>query len=352
LAPAHGNGEIAPGWFSMLLGTGSEKQKESSDVKEHTGERIAFFGGKGGVGKTTCSAAYALALAEKGRRTLLVSTDPAHSLGDLLNVRTGDEACQVRDFLYVREIDPERASRRYLEEAKENMRGLAAPRLWNEVERQMDFAAASPGADEAALFDEMVSVILEAEGAYDRIVFDTAPTGHTLRLLSLPELMGVWIEGMLARRRKTRELRKMLHNASGLADDDQPEDRVYALLQRRKNRFASARKRLLDPSFTSFYFVVNPERLSILEAFKARNLLNKYGIPVGGVVVNRVIPEQADGAFLAQRREQEKVHLQEVEKRFGDLPLLHIPLEPKDIQGMEGIRAVSERFRRENFGGI
>jgi arsenite-transporting ATPase len=328
------------------------REKESSDVKGHTGERIAFFGGKGGVGKTTCSAAYALSLAEKGQRTLLVSTDPAHSLGDLLNVRIGDESLKVGDFLYVREIDPERASRRYLEEVKENMRELAAPRLWKEVERQMDFAAASPGADEAALFDEMVSVILEAEGAYDRIVFDTAPTGHTLRLLSLPELMGVWIEGMLARRRKTRDLQRMLHNASGLADDDQPEDRVYALLQRRKNRFASARERLLDPAYTSFYFVVNPERLSILEAFNARKMLNKYGIPVGGVVVNRVIPQQADGAFLAQRRKQEKLHLKEVEERFGDLPLLYIPLEPEDIQGIAGVRTISERFRRESFGGI
>lgn len=373
MASAHGNGEIALGWFSVLLGAGLrcklsifqrttspdsdwlliwKRQKESLDVNEYTGERIAFFGGKGGVGKTTCSAAYALSLAEKGRRTLLVSTDPAHSLGDLLDVLIGDESLKVGDFLYVREIDPERASRRYMEEVKKNLRDLAAPKLWKEVERQMDFAAASPGADEAALFDEMVSVILEAERDYDRIVFDTAPTGHTLRLLSLPELMGVWIEGMLARRRKTRELQRMLNNASGLTDDDQPEDRVYALLQRRKNRFASARERLLDPAFTSFYFVVNPEKLSILEASKAREILNKYGIPVGGVVVNRVIPEEADGDFLAQRRKQEKMHLKEVEERFGDLPLLYIPLEPEDIQGFAGLRKISERFQRESFGGI
>lgn len=328
------------------------REKESYKVKDPTGERIAFFGGKGGVGKTTCSAAYALSLAERGLRTLLVSTDPAHSLGDLLGVRVGDETLQVEGGLCVREIDPEGAVHRYLAEVKDNLRGLAAPRLWKEVERQMDFASASPGADEAALFDEIVSVILEAENTYDRIVFDTAPTGHTLRLLSLPELMGVWIEGMLARRRKTREWQRMLHNASGLADDDQPEDRVYTLLQRRKNRFAYARERLLNPSYTSFYFVVNPERLSILEAFKAREMLNKYGVSVGGTVVNRILPAEADGAFLAQRREQEKRYLQEVEKRFGDLPAVHIPLEPEDIQGIDGIRRIAERFQRERFGGI
>ena len=165
-------------------------------MKEHTGERIDFLGGKGGGENDLLRRLCACRWRKRDGGTLLVSTDPAHSLGDLLSVRIGDEACQVTECSTCGNRSGG-ASRRYLEEVKDNMRGLAAPRLWKEVERQMDFASASPGADEAALFDEIVSVILEAEKAYDRIVFDTAPTGHTLRLL-LPELMGVWIEGMLA----------------------------------------------------------------------------------------------------------------------------------------------------------
>jgi arsenite-transporting ATPase len=328
----------------MLLG----KKKTNRSRKE----TIAFFGGKGGVGKTTCSAAYASALAKRGLKTLLVSTDPAHSVGDLLEVKAGADPVQVADHWWVREIDPVEASRRYMAEVKGNLRGLAAPGLWQEVERQMDFAAASPGADEAALFDDMVSTILSAESEYDRIVFDTAPTGHTLRLLSLPELMGVWVEGMLARRAKTQELHRMWHNVAGVSESEQPKDRVYELLERRKNRFAAARERLLDSGSTSFYFVLNPERLSILESAMAMDLLEKYGVSTGGIVVNRVLPEEADGTFLAKRREQEARYLAEIAERFAERPQLRIPMEPEDIRGLDGVAKIAERMERAHFGSL
>ncbi|QKG83698.1 ArsA family ATPase [Kroppenstedtia pulmonis] len=329
----------------MLLRRQGKKEKPSSFRPR---ERIAFFGGKGGVGKTTCSASYAVALAEQGNRTLLVSTDPAHSAGDLLNIKAGSQPVKVTDHLWLQEISPEEASRRYMMEVKENMRGLAAPGLWKEVERQMDFAAASPGADEAALFDEMVSIILSTESEYDHVVFDTAPTGHTLRLLSLPELMGVWVEGMLARRKKTQELHRMLNHVTEIREE--PKDQVYQILERRKNRFAAARKRLLNPNMTAFYFVLNPERLSIMESAKAMGLLDQYGIPIGGILVNRVLPCEAEGAFLIRMREQQQKYLQEIEKHFGHLPQLSIPLEPEEIQGLEGVRRLAVRMQNESFG--
>lgn len=332
----------------MLLALFGKKEKRSQ--RSTKGEKIAFFGGKGGVGKTTCSASYATALAGRGYKTLLVSTDPAHSVGDLLEVEAGSDPVRVTDHLWVREIDPEEASRGYLEEVKGNLKEMAAPGLWQEVERQMDFAAVSPGADEAALFDEMVSVILSAESEYDRIVFDTAPTGHTLRLLSLPELMGVWVEGMLSRRRKTQELHRMLHNVAGVSEE--PKDRVYELLEGRKNRFASARERLLNPEMTSFYFVLNPERLSILESAKAMELLAKYDVPVSGILVNRVLPEDADGSFLAKRREREKVYLEEIERRFDSLPRTRIPLWPEDIRGLSGVETIARLLEADGFGSL
>lgn len=351
MAPEDGHGEITSGRIPMLLAWFGKKDRvKEKGKKRESSERIAFFGGKGGVGKTTCSASYAVALAQKGYRTLLVSTDPAHSVGDLLEVKAGSDPVSVADNLWVREMDPETAARRYMDEVKENLRGLAAPELWKEVERQMDFAAASPGADEAALFDDMVGTILEAESVYDRIVFDTAPTGHTLRLLSLPELMGVWVEGMLARRRKTRELHRMLNHVSGVGDE--PQDRVHEILERRKNRFAAARERLLNPEVTSFYFVLNPERLSILESAKAMKLLHKYEVPVGGVVVNRVLPPDADGDFLAQRREQETAYLEEIEERFGEWPQVRIPMKPRDIRGLEGVREIAALLTRHGFGSL
>ncbi|SMO84014.1 ArsA family ATPase [Melghirimyces algeriensis] len=313
-------------------------------------ERITFFGGKGGVGKTTCSVAYAVALAQRGYQTLLVSTDPAHSLGDLLELKTAAEPVHVTAHLWVQEIDPEKVSQQYIEEVKQNMKGLAAPGVLREAERQMDFALASPGADEAALFDAMVSVILAAESDYDRIVFDTAPTGHTLRLLTLPELMGVWVEGMLSRRKKTQELHRMFQHVS--RGSEEPKDRVYELLERRKNRYTSARKRLLNPKITSFYFVLNPERLSILESEKAMKLLKKYGVPVSGILVNRVIPDDADGTFLAGRRAIENGYLQEIEKRFAKLSRTVIPLYPDEIRGLNGVERVAKVLEADGFGTL
>jgi len=302
--------------------------------------RLAFFGGKGGVGKTTCSAAFALALAERGYRTLLVSTDPAHSTGDLLEVTGGEQPVNVKENLWLKEIDAEAASDRYIREVKQQLQGLTAPGLWKEVERQMDFAAASPGAEEAAQFDEMVGTILEADGSYDHLVFDTAPTGHTLRLMSLPELMGVWIEGMIARRKKTQDLNRMFSNIAGT--DVEPEDRVYEILQRRKNRFAAVREALHNPDVTSFYFVLNPERLSIVETEKAMNLLHKYGVPVKGIVVNRVLPKEADGVFIAKRREQERAYVKNIAERFQGISKIYIPMKPTDIRGLDSLRAISE----------
>lgn len=331
----------------MLLGGRLGKKARAANASVHAVKeqtfRITFFGGKGGVGKTTCSSAYALSLASGGYRTLLVSTDPAHSLSDLFEVAIDHDLLQVKDNLWVREIDPETASKRYMAEVKRNLHGLAAPALWREVERQMDFAAASPGADEAALFDEMVSTILEAQGVYDRLVFDTAPTGHTLRLLSLPELMGVWIEGMIARRKKTQDLHRMMESIAGT--EVEPQDHVYEMLQKRKNRFAAVRELLLDETVTSFCFVLNPERLSIIESAKALAVLRKYEVPIRGLIVNRVLPEEADGAFFAQRREQEQVYLREIEDRFPRLQKLYIPMKPSDIRGLEGLGEIASQFR-------
>ena len=227
----------------------------------HPHSRITFFGGKGGVGKTTCSAAYAYGAAMAGHRTLLVSTDPAHSLGDLLETSVGDEPKQLLPDLWVRELNPEKAAKKYLDEVRSNLRRLASPHLWAEVERQLDIASASPGADETALFDELVRIIIDADGHYDHVVFDTAPTGHTLRLLSLPELLGIWVEGMLMRREKVQQMNRMWNNIVGVREERT--DPVYQLLLQRKNRFAQARHILLDAQQTTFFFVINPEQLPI-----------------------------------------------------------------------------------------
>ncbi|HET7628853.1 MAG TPA: ArsA family ATPase [Bacillales bacterium] len=300
-------------------------------------KKVVFFGGKGGVGKSTVSAAYALQSANSGRNTLLVSTDPAHNTGDIFGVDIGGTIQQVRPRLAACEIDSEKESKHYLAGVKENLRNLVKPSMKQEVFRQIDMAGSAPGADEAALFDRIVSLILDESVNYDRLVFDTAPTGHTIRLLTLPELMGVWIEGMLQRRRKFQN-----DYSRWLGDGEAPDDPVYDLLNRRKERFRRVREILLDDGQTGFVFVLNPERLPIMETKKAVHQLSHHDLRVHTLVVNKVLPDEVDGTFFRKRKQREQEYLEMITEWFGDQQVIHIPLLEEDIHDFDALNEVSK----------
>ncbi|MEW8972252.1 MAG: ArsA family ATPase, partial [Mesobacillus sp.] len=285
-------------------------------------KKIYFIGGKGGVGKSTTSAAMALLLAKKEKRILLVSTDPAHNTGDLFHRNfTGGKIERATRNLDVLEIDSEQESRNYINGVKGNLKGLVKATMLEEVNRQIDMAASSPGAEEAALFDKITSLVLEEIANYDAIVFDTAPTGHTIRLLTLPELMGVWMDGLLERRKKVNE-----NYAQWMNDGEIVDDPLYDKLNERKNRFKRVREILLDGTQTEYIFVLNAERLPILETVKAIETLHHHGIHVNSIVVNKVIPEEADGRFMAQRRSNERLYLDEIEEKFKNQRQIFLPL--------------------------
>lgn len=308
--------------------------------------RYLFFGGKGGVGKTTVAAAFALLSADRGQRTLLVSTDPAHSTSDILQQRLSSEPRSVVDNLWAMEIDPEQEVERYIAEVKEHIADSTPPRLAAEVERQIDIARVSPGADESALFERFTKILEEDGTSYDRIIFDTAPTGHTLRLLSLPETMTTWITGLIAHRQKVNVLGQMWRKVSGAAagSNQDREDPVLRALDRRKRRFVHSREIVKDDRLTAFVFVIIPERLPILETGKAVRALAKYGIPVGGVFVNRVLPQDAEGEFLQRRREREAGYLLEIADTFSRHPMQQLPLLESDIVGVKALRRMAERL--------
>jgi arsenite-transporting ATPase len=308
--------------------------------------KIVFVGGKGGVGKSTSASALALAFAKTGKKTLLISTDPAHNIGDIFHQKLDHEKQKIGESLWALEINPEQESKRYIGSVKENLKGLVKSTMLDEVNRQIDMASATPGADEAALFDRIVSIILEESNEFDKIVFDTAPTGHTIRLLSLPELMGVWMDGMLEKRKKINK------NYSEWLNDGEPvEDPIYEVLQKRKEKFASVRKVLLDPKQTGFVFVLIPERLPILETEKAIKLLHHYGIHIDTLIVNKVLPEHADGIFLERRRKQERDYLQLMEKTFNKQSLLKIPLFEEDVADIEKLENFAEHLTKVIAGG-
>lgn len=307
-------------------------------------KEIIFFGGKGGVGKTTCSSAYSLNLARKGYKTLVLSTDPAHSLGQVFQVQMGDEPRKLDTNLYGIEIDPEVESRRYINRIKQQMQGSFSVNIIAEIQRQLDAAYHSPGAEEAAIFDRFIEVIDLVGKEYQRIVFDTAPTGHTLRLLSLPELMDRWLQGMIERRRNVNEMMRMASVVDKSLEERVKDDPVMRILLDRKRRFEKAKKFLIDDKRAGFVFVLNPQQLPILETEKAISFLERNGIPVEGVIINRVLPEKTDGEFFKKRKEVEDRYMKQIEEKFGDRILYRIPLMEYDISGYESIDSVARIF--------
>lgn len=304
---------------------------------------ILFFGGKGGVGKTTLAASTALAASERGQRTLLVSTDPAHSTGDILGMAVGADIAEVAPCLWALEIDPAREADRYIDEVKAHILESAPPRLVAEVERQIDIARVTPGAEEAALFERFTRIMEDLESRYDRIVFDTAPLGHTLRLLSLPELMATWMSGLVARRRKVGALSRMWRTVAGAVGGGvrAEDDPALQTLEDRVARFERARRTITDAERAAFVFVIVPEQLPIIETARALGVLERYRIAVGGVIVNRVLPATADGTFLARRREREHDLLLEIEHTFARYPIAWVPLFETDVCGVESLRRVA-----------
>lgn len=318
----------------MLLG--NRNPNTAGDARAWLNRRVLFFGGKGGVGKTTSATAFSLLTASLGRRTLLVSTDPAHSSSDILERFVGDGIQRVRPNLWVLELDSEREADEYIQGVSHTIRSQVKPNLRSEIDRQIRMARVSPGAQEAALFDRIAELIETSEQDYDRIVFDTAPTGHTIHLLALPEMMEAWIDGLISRRKQVNEMSALWKNMTLGSGAEQSADPVEKVLQERKRKFAKMRRVLLDEEQTAFIFVLNPERLPIIETEKAIHMLREHKVPVGGIIINRVLPSDLpDHGFFRSRKQLEQEYLNDIAHRFARMPSLQLPLLDRDVVGEE-----------------
>lgn len=313
---------------------------------------ILFFGGKGGVGKTTVSAATALAMANEGRRVLLVSTDPAHNLGHLFNREVGPKPIKLAANLDGMELDPEQTVNEHLKEVGDSLRKLMAPQLAGEVDKHIELSRDAPGMQEAAIMERIAEVVEFAAQDYDLLVFDTAPSGHTARLIALPEMMSAWTDGLIQRREKAERFSAVLRNMGrdksvannvfgGDGDDgmDSRENRIRILLNRRRKRFGDLRKALNNPERTAFVIVLAAERLPVLESIALNAQLERSGVRVGGLVVNKRLPDGL-GDFLTERRTQEEVHLVTLKEALPHLPRQDLTLVAHDVVGL----AALERF--------
>ncbi|MDS0277426.1 ArsA family ATPase [Halomicroarcula sp. S1AR25-4] len=300
--------------------------------------KFVFFGGKGGVGKTTVSSAYGLKCAHDGLRTLLVSTDPAHSTSDVFDQQFDDDPKPVEghEDLFAMELDPDEEVQRHMREIKSTMSDQVSPAIVNEIDRQIELAHRTPGAYEAALFDRFIDVMRNSD-EYDRVVFDTSPTGGTLRLLALPEFLESWIERLTAKRKESVDLFEKAAIGDKEARQKLKEDPIIRRLTERKEMFEFAGETLREES--AFYLVLNPDELSIEESRRAIDDLTDANLTVGGLVVNKVAPapdddETGKGAtYLRERHRTEQDRLERIHSEFDQPVVAVIEQRVSEIKG-------------------
>ncbi|GAA3617874.1 TRC40/GET3/ArsA family transport-energizing ATPase [Marihabitans asiaticum] len=310
---------------------------------------VIFVGGKGGVGKTAVASALALGAARSGRRALVVSTDPAHNLGHLWGREVGDEPVDLLPAstraggLRSLEIDPARTTEDHLRAVRSTLQRLMPERLHGEVARHLDLARDAPGTHEAAVLERLAEV-LEQRRPGELVVVDTAPSGHTARLLALPEMMQAWTDGLLRRQERSARFGAA---ARGLAPDggerggardrrERRDEEIRAILERRQARLGGMRDLLQDEQRAAFVIVLAAERLPVLESAELHAQLSRAGMSVGALVVNKRSPAGA-GDLLAARREVEDGHLTRLAELLPGLPVTQIPLLAGEVLGEEGL---------------
>lgn len=306
---------------------------------------LVLVSGKGGVGKTSVSCALALRHARAGRRVLLVSTDPAHNLGHAWDTALGDDPRRVVEAgpgsVDAVEIDPGAVVERHLAAVGSTMRRLLPEHLHGPAARHLEQARHAPGTHESAVLERLAELVTEAcrpSSAYDLVVVDTAPTGHTLRLVALPEQLTTWTEGLLAGRDRSERLGAAVRGLGGGEDTTDRDAELRRVLVRRRTRFSTFRDLLVDPSRAGFVLVTVAERLPVAETVALHEELGSLGIAVGGVVVNRRSPE--DGGLLAARRRVEEPHVATLQ-RLG-VPLTEVPLLPGELVGESALAVLAD----------
>ncbi|HEX6008661.1 MAG TPA: TRC40/GET3/ArsA family transport-energizing ATPase [Actinomycetota bacterium] len=303
--------------------------------------RVLLFTGKGGVGKTTVAAATAVRAAASGHRTLVMSTDPAHSLGDSFDTQIGEHATPVIDNLWAEQIDAQSRLETNWREIQDYFVQLMN---WAGVDTiQAEELSVIPGLDEIfSLIDVKTHV---EEGKYDLLVVDCAPTAETLRLLSLPEIMNWYIERIFpVQRRLVRGVRPIMTKMTSLPIAG---DRFFAAVERLHRNLDAVHRILTDETSSTVRLVVNPEKMVIAEARRTYTYLGLFGYRVDAVVVNRIIPEDVTDPYFGKWKDIQAEHLQTVKESFEPVPILTAKLFDREMVGVP----LLEDMGHEVYGG-
>src|SRR5512136_1905087 len=311
-------------------------------LREHPTLKYFFFGGKGGVGKTVFAAAAAIGLARQGRRTLLVSTNPVHSLTGLFGYDMLGKHVPVEGVpnLWANEIDTRQTIERSKVEIREKIRWfLKFADITTKADDFVESATMNPAFEESAMFENMIDLMFKNE--YDVYVFDTAPTANARRLLGMSKVYSLWVDKMLKSREEAKSLRELLSYTKKKESDPLLDDLLAF-----KNRMGKAADLLKDEALTAFFFVTLPESLPIAVITRFINWFHEFGIPVGGVIVNGLIQKDQVGRdaveFVLNRVQMQDEHMAEIWKLFGDRVRAIVPLFETEVKGAKMLNRTNE----------
>ena len=323
------------------LATGSESL--ASFFKDHPERRYVMFGGKGGLGKTTFSAATGYWLAKQGKRVLVFSVDPQASLSDIFKQDIfGKGPVKVMDNLWAQEIDADRHIREYQDQVRQkikDMYGLDA--VPPEIEDYIAAASAEPAMEESAIFDSVVDIL--SAGDYDYYIYDLVPLGHALYYLSMAKVYDEWIGKITHLREEMAEYEQVA--ARMRRQKATQEDQILGELQYIRTRINAASRILTDRERTAFFFVVIPEEMILLDTKKAAGLFAKFDVPIAGYIVNRVLPPsllETAPAYLRNRIEMQRGQLGAIDRDLGKSVLGRVPELERDVTGLEMISRVAD----------
>jgi arsenite/tail-anchored protein-transporting ATPase len=315
-------------------------------MKDHPKMKYIFFGGKGGVGKTVMAGAAALFSAKQGKKTLLASTNPVHSLSNMFGQNVLGKAVTVCDEqnCYALEIDTRETIERSKQEIREKINWfLKFADITTTAEEFIESATMNPAFEESAMFENMMDIMFKDE--YDFYVFDTAPTANARRLLGMSKVYGLWVDKMLKSREEAKSLRELLSFSK-----KEQKDPLLDYLLGFKDRMSHAKDLLTDDALTAFFFVTLPESLPIAVITRFINWFYEFGIPVGGVIVNGVIPKEQvakDAAeFVLNRVKMQDEHMEQIWKTFGDKVRAIVPLFETEVQGTQMLNRLVDALER------
>jgi arsenite-transporting ATPase len=323
-----------------------------SDIFEKNPDRqYLMFGGKGGLGKTTFSAATAYYLAKKGKRVLVFSVDPQASLSDIFEKDIfGRGNVEIIPNLFACEVDADQRVKIYQEEIRQKIKDMyGMKQIPEEIESYISASSAEPAMEESAIFDAVVDIVVK--GDFDYYIYDLVPLGHALYYLSMASIYDAWLEKITGLREQMREYDKAI--AAMTREDDTDQDEIYNELMYIKNRIGASSKIMTDTKKTAFFFVLTPEEMIISDTKKAAGLFAKYDVPLAGYLVNRVINRELlkenIPPYLKNRIEMQVGALKTIDDSLGSSVLARVPEFDSEIKGLDTIRELAEVMFEEKL---